>query len=443
MMKRLATVAGVVIAAAALGAALVSKNRHVPRPALAPECSPDDGGITLPAGFCASIFADTVGVARHLLVAPNGDVIVSLGDADAAGTTRMRGDKRAGAILGLRDTNHDGRADLQARTPVGNGTGIALWKGYLYFTNPTTVMRLPWSATTLGVRGSEETVVEGFPGRPGHGSLALAIDDAGNLYVGVGSMGNVCMAGAAAQNPCAQLVQRAGIWRYRADKVGQHHPINGTLFATGIRNAVAMTWSRELNGLYSLSHGRDALHQNFPKLYSSEAGAENPAEEFARVEMGDDWGWPYCYHDLTAKQKLLAPEYGGDAKTQSRCTATTRPMVGFPGHWAPDGVLIYSGTMFPAEYRGGAFVAFHGSWNRSPQPEAGYSVAFAPFSNEKPTGAYSIFADGFAGRRVNPGGAEHRPVGVAQGLNGELYVSDDQAGRIWRIVYVGGARGGR
>jgi glucose/arabinose dehydrogenase len=435
-MKRSAVI-GTVAGVAIVGALIAWRSRHVPRPALAPECSPDDGGITLPPGFCASIFADTIGVARHLLVAPNGDVLVSVGDADAAGTTHMRGDKRAGAIVALRDTNRDGRADLQARTPVGNGTGIALWKGFLYFTDPTTVMRLPWSPAKLGVSGNDETVVDGFPGRPGHGSLALAVDDDGNLFVGVGSAGNMCMSNRTALDPCPQLGQRAGIWRYRADKIGQRHPLNGTLVATGIRNPVAMTWSKDLRGLYSLSHGRDALHQNFPRLYSSDAGAENPAEEFARIEAGDDWGWPYCYYDLTAKKKLLAPEYGGDAKTQGRCATVTGPLIGFPGHWAPDGLLIYSGTMFPAQYRGGAFVAFHGSWNRGPKSEAGYSVVFAPFANGKPTGAYSIFADGFAGRRVNPGGADHRPVGVAQGLNGELYVSDDQAGRIWRIVYVG------
>ena len=439
-MKRLRLAAALGVSAAILAAVVAPKIKSVPRAALAPECSPDDGGITLPPGFCASIFADTVGVARHLLVAPNGDVIVSLGDADAAGTTRMRGDKRGGAILVLRDTNHDGRADVQLRTPVGNGTGIALWKGFLYFTNPTTVMRLPWSPARLGVSGSEEDVVDGFPGRPGHGSLSLAIDDDANLYLGVGSMGNMCMGGRAALDPCPQLVQRAGIWRFRADKVRQHHPIDGDRIATGIRNPVALTWSHELKGLYALSHGRDGLHQNFSTLYSSEAGAENPAEEFARIEMGDDWGWPYCYYDLTAKKKVLAPEYGGDGKTQGRCATATKPLVGFPGHWAPDGLLIYSGAMFPPRYRGGAFVAFHGSWNRSPKAEAGYSVVFAPFANGVPTGGYAVFADGFAGGHLDPGGAKHRPVGVAQGLNGELYVSDDQAGRIWRIVYIGPGR---
>lgn len=429
-------IAVVAAIAAAVAATMVTSRRDV-RPALAPECSPGDGGITLPAGFCASIFADTVGVARHLLVAPNGDVLVSLGDADAAGTTHMSGDKRAGAILALRDTNRDGRADLQARTPIGNGTGIALGNGFLYFTNPTTVMRVPWSADRLGVGTNYETVIDGFPGRPGHGSLSLAIDDDGNLYVGVGSAGNMCMGNRLPLDPCPQLGQRAGIWRYRADKTGQWHPMDGARAATGIRNPVAITWSHELKGLYALSHGRDALYQNFPQLYSSEAGAENPAEEFARVETGDDWGWPFCYFDLTAKQKLLTPEYGGDAKTAGRCATVTKPMVGFPGHWAPDGVLIYSGAMFPESYRGGAFVAFHGSWNRSPKPQAGFNVTFAPFANEKPTGNYTVFADGFAGGRLDNGGARHRPVGVAQGSSGELYVTDDQAGRIWRIVYIG------
>src|SRR5438477_12645910 len=92
-MNRPATIGASVVALAILAGVVASKARHVPRPALAPECSPDDGGLTLPPGFCASIFADTVGVARHLLVAPNGDVLVSLGDADAAGTSHMRGAK--------------------------------------------------------------------------------------------------------------------------------------------------------------------------------------------------------------------------------------------------------------------------------------------------------------------------------------------------------------
>jgi len=435
MIKRMA-VGGFAVLAIVLGAASM-RLRHVPRPALAPECSPDDGDIELPAGFCASIFADEIGVARHMVVAPNGDLLVSAGDAGAAGTTHLRGDKREGAIVALRDTNHDGRADVATRTPIGNGTGLVLWKGYLYFTNPTTVMRVPWSAAKLGVNEQFETVIDGFPGRPGHGSLALAVDDSGFLYVGVGSAGNMCMSGRTPLDPCPQLVQRAGIWRYRADKIGQRHPADGVRFATGVRNAVAMTWSREYHGLYSLSHGRDALFQNFPALYSRDAGADNPGEEFARVTMGDDWGWPYCYFDRTAQKKLLNPEYGGDAKTAGRCSSVVQPLIGFPGHWAPDGLLFYTGTMFPASYRGGAFIAFHGSWNRSPNPQAGFNVTFVPFANGTPSGQYTVFASGFDGGRLDNGGAEHRPVGLAQGIDGSLFVSDDQAGRIWRIVYVG------
>ena len=417
--------------------AIAMRSRHVPVPPPVPECSPDNGDITLPAGFCASVFADEVGVARHILIAPNGDLLISAGDADAAGTSHVRGAKRNSAIVALRDTNHDGRADLEARADLPTGTGLALWNGFLYFSNSTTVMRTPWSASKLGVADDYEIVVNAFPGRPGHGSLALAIDDSGFIYVGVGSAGNMCNAGGQPLDPCPQLSQRAGIWRYRADKLHQRHPIDGQQIVTGVRNAVAMTWSRDLGGLYSLSHGRDALYQNYPKLYSRVAGAENPAEEFARVKVGDDWGWPYCYYDLTAKKKLLNPEYGGDAKTQGRCATVVNPLIGFPGHWGPDGLLFYTGTMFPPQYRGGAFIAFHGSWNRSPEPQAGFNVTFVPFTKGAPAGNYSVFASGFDGGHLSNSSADHRPVGLAQGRDGSLFVSDDQAGRIWRIVYVG------
>jgi glucose/arabinose dehydrogenase len=113
------------------------------------------------------------------------------------------------------------------------------------------------------------------------------------------------------------------------------------------------------------------------------------------------------------------------------------PLVDFPAHWAPNDLEFYTGTQFPGEYRGGAFVAFHGSWNRAPLPQAGYNVAFAPFEGEEPTGSWTVFADGFAGNDVSPNGAAHRPVGLAQGPDGSLYISDSRVGRIWRVMYVG------
>jgi glucose/arabinose dehydrogenase len=112
-------------------------------------------------------------------------------------------------------------------------------------------------------------------------------------------------------------------------------------------------------------------------------------------------------------------------------------LVGFPGHLAPNALLIYSGNQFPAKYKNGAFIAFHGSWNRSPEPQEGFYVVFVPMKNGKPTGKWEVFANGFAGMEtvVNLSAAKHRPCGLAQGADGSLYVSDDSKGYVWKISY--------
>jgi glucose/arabinose dehydrogenase len=165
--------------------------------------------------------------------------------------------------------------------------------------------------------------------------------------------------------------------------------------------------------------------------------AEKPAEEFVRIEEGDNVGWPYCYYDPEIERKVLAPEYGGDGSRQGRCADMKDPLIGFPAHWAPDGLLFYAGDQLPQRYRGGAFVVFHGSWNRAPEPQAGYKVVFAPFEGGNPTGEWEVFADGFAGDDPSPQSAAHRPVGIAEGPDGSLYVSDDRGGRIYRILFRG------
>jgi glucose/arabinose dehydrogenase len=164
---------------------------------------------------------------------------------------------------------------------------------------------------------------------------------------------------------------------------------------------------------------------------------EKPAEEFVLIGQGSDFGWPYCYYDPASDTKVLAPEYGGDGREVGRCAEKDDPLIAFPAHWAPNGLHFYRGDQFPAEYNGGAFIAFHGSWNRAPMPQGGYNVVFAPFEGNEPTGEWSVFADGFAGSDVSPRGAAHRPVGIAEGPDGSLYVSDDAGGRIYRILYVG------
>jgi len=194
-----------------------------------------------------------------------------------------------------------------------------------------------------------------------------------------------------------------------------------------------------VNELYAMQHGRDGLYQMFPEYYDSIASAELPAEEFLLVKKGSNFGWPYCYFDQLQDKKILAPEYGGDGKKTGRCEGVDRPLIGFPGHWAPNGLLFYTGTMFPEKYRHGAFIAFHGSWNRAPLRQAGYKVVFVPMKNGKPSGQWEIFADGFAGveQVSNTRDAKHRPCGLAQDKDGSLLVSDSVKGTIYKIIYTG------
>jgi mono/diheme cytochrome c family protein len=185
-------------------------------------------------------------------------------------------------------------------------------------------------------------------------------------------------------------------------------------------------------------HGRDQLHEDWPELYTAQQGFDLPAEEVVILKEGANYGWPYCYYDGTQKKLVLAPEYGGDGgKKVGTCDEFDPPVAALPAHWAPNDLKIYKGSEFPNAYQGGAFIAFHGSWNRAPGPQGGYNIVFQPLADGKSSGDYIVFADGFAGPKKDPGGAVHRPSGLAVGPDGALYISDDKAGRIWRITYNG------
>ncbi len=397
-------------------------------------CDADNAGITLPDGFCALVFADAVGRARHIAVAPNGDVFVAL--------RASRGNEASGGVVALRDTDGDGRADVQRKFGELGGTGIALHQGHLYFGADDRVLRYPLPAGSLEPSGPPETIVSGLPADRSHRAKSLAISADGSLFVNIGAPSNSCQqedrtAGSPGQDPCPELERRAGIWRFDANRTGQTQA-DGERFATGLRNVVALTLHPASGVLYGAQHGRDQLGQNWSELFTTEDNAEKPSEEFVRIERGDDFGWPYCYHDPELGHRVLAPEYGGGGEAVERCANKKGPLVAFPAHWGPNALLSYTGFQFPQRYRGGAFIAFHGSWNRAPLPQGGYNVAFVPFDEaEGPAGDWELFAEGFAGADVSPRGAEHRPSGLAQGPDGSLFVSDDQGGRIYRIVYRG------
>jgi glucose/arabinose dehydrogenase len=184
------------------------------------------------------------------------------------------------------------------------------------------------------------------------------------------------------------------------------------------------------------------LHENWPKIFPDPAyGASNPAESMLEVNQGDNFGWPYCYYSVDLSKLVLAPEYGGDGKKTDRCTSMKNPVATYPAHWSPLDLLLYGATAFPSRYRNGAFITFHGSWNRMKGMQAGGKVVFQPMANGRPSGAYEIFADGFAGvppEQIDPNTAKHRPVGMAIAPDGSLYVADDKGGRIYRITYRGG-----
>ncbi|MGZ8457449.1 MAG: PQQ-dependent sugar dehydrogenase [Gemmatirosa sp.] len=409
-------------------------------PAVKPACAPDNGGITLPAGFCATVFFDSVGGARHVAVAPNGDVFVALQTAGRRGADES-GQTPSGTIVALRDTNGDGRADTHERFGDRGGSGIALAPGWVYADQGATIVRYPVAAGQLRPSGPAETIVQGLP-MGGHAAHSIVLDGSGTLFVNVGSLTNSCQQKdrgnqSPGVDPCTELETRAGVWRYRADQQNQRFSA-AERYATGIRNAVAMTLAPD-GQLWVAQHGRDQLFQNWGDKFTADQSAELPAEELFPVRQGEDFGWPYCYFDPTQAKRVLAPEYGGDGRQVGRCAEKRPPVATFPAHWAPMSVLFYTGRQLPARYRDGAFIAFHGSWNRAPRPQGGYQVVFQPMRDGRAEGKFETFADGFAGgeARRQPGQALYRPVGLATAPDGGIYVTDDARGRIWKIVYTG------
>jgi len=410
-------------------------------------CKGDDSGLTLPAGFCATIFAEGIGHARHMVVADGGVVYVNTwsgryygGDTPHAG----------GFLVALKDTSGAGKADVNERFGAtvqsggAGGTGIGIYKGWLYAELNDKILKYPLKKGAVLPGEASQVVVSGLPLGGDHPMHPFAIDANGDLYIDVASATNSCQEKnrtlkSPGINPCTELETRGGVWRYDAKKTNQVFSPAGR-YATGIRNAEGFGVDAIGHHIFVTQHGRDQLHTNWPDVIKDpEQEATLPSEEVLLLKQGGDYGWPMCYHDPFLPGLVLAPEYGGDGKTAGACAEKIAPTAYFPAHWAPNGMVLYNQKQFPAHYRQGLFIAFHGSWNRAPYAQGGYNVVYQALSGDKASGKCEIFADGFAGTDKSPGKAAHRPSGLAVGPDGSLYVSDDVAGRIYRVVYHGGA----
>lgn len=396
------------------------------------ECAPNNGSIVLPQGFCATVFADDLGTARHMAVTPSGDLFVS-----------VAGDN--GHVVALRDVDGDGVADEQETFGTEGGNGIA-WSGNtLYVGLNDRVERYTLADGELTPSSEPEVVVSDLPMTGDHYAKTVVVNDEGDLFVNVGSATNACQAdnrtpGEPGIDPCEELEIRAGVWRFDATTLGQTQA-DGTQYVRGLRNGNAMAIQPGTGDVWAIVNGRDQLYDNWPDLFTEEEDQRLPAEEVVRLVEDGDYGWPYCYYDPELEQKVLAPEYGGDGQMVSfgdhDCSTMEMPEAVLPAHWAPLGMLFYQGDMFPSTYQNGMFAASHGS-RFSPEAETppGYNVVFIPFSDDAPSAEWEPFATDFAGdARPLPDAAEYRPVGLVEAPDGSLYISDDWTGRIWRVFY--------
>jgi glucose/arabinose dehydrogenase/mono/diheme cytochrome c family protein len=408
----------------------------------------NNGGLLLPGGFEAVVVVDSIGRARHLTVNTNGDIYVKLTYNEF-----MHG---RGGTVGIRDLNNDGKADIVAyfgdyKDEGGLPAGMSIHDGYLYTSTVKYVFRNRLTRGELLPTGKTDTIfIDQDSGlfRHWHSQKPLAFDNEGHMYIPFGApddggqdmktAGPAGMPGGKGLDPSPDLEWHAGIWQFDAAKTGQTQK-DGIKYATGIRSVLGIAWNPDDNTLYAVMNGMDNFHTRYPTTYTPWQAAVLPGEPLLKVTKGSDFGWPYAYYDQMQEKNILQPAYGGDGKTIGRAAKFDKPLMAFPGHWAPMDLFFYQGNQFPERYKKGAFIAFHGSTDRSPYPQAGYIVCFVPFEKGKPSGKWEVFADGFTvvDTVVNTSDAVFRPMGLAEGPDGSLYISESNKGRIWRVMFKG------
>lgn len=373
--------------------------------------------LQLPAGFTATIIAENLGNARHIAVTQQGGLYIKL--------ARLKDGK---GIVYLKP-GKDGKYTRQLAFGDYGGTGICVKGNYLYASSNSDVYRYQLDKNGDVVNADKpEKIVTGLVDRLRDNSKSIIADNNNHIYVNAGSYVNACLLDPPTKkspNPCPLLDSVGGIWQFNAAKLNQQYK-DAVHYATGLKNVVGLDWNTQTNSLFVMQHGRGDLHGTFPEYYTTEQDNFLPAETMYELHRGSDGGWPYEYYDQYQHKKILAPEYGGDGKKAGIHKALD-PIAAFPAHFGPNALLFYTNNKFPAKYRNGAFIAFHG---RSPELQKGYLVAFVPFKNGRPSGKWETFADNFL---INK--EQHKPCGLAQGPDGSLFITDDANGSVYRIVY--------
>jgi glucose/arabinose dehydrogenase len=339
--------------------------------------------IHLPPGFSIGTFVSGIDNARFLRFTAAGDLLVS---APAQGTV----------FLVERDADGDGRADGQhvLLDHLNLPHGLALRGGWLYVAETDAVLRVRFDPTGRQISGTPERIIRGLPAGGMHWTRTIGVGPDGWLYLSMGSDCNACTE----KDP-----RRAAFTRYHVDGSGEE------TYATGLRNSVGFAWQPGTDVLYATENGRDWLGDDFPP------------DELNRIVQGGFYGWPFANGNRV-------PDPDNGKGQEERVAASSPPAHAFGAHVAPLGMTFYTGTMFPERYRGAAFVAQHGSWNRS--KKSGYKVVAVFFGADG-----AIREEEFAGGFMIDEKVSGRPVDVAVGPDGALYVSDDYTGSIYRVAY--------
>jgi glucose/arabinose dehydrogenase len=374
------------------------KNPKLPEPFHTPSASnrpqvisrPDGAQLRLPQGFSIDVYAEGFERSRFMVQGAGGEILIS----DSTDS---------GAVFRLLDNNKDFKADEKVKLIEGldRPYGLAFWKDFLYVAETTSLKRYNYDTKQMKVKGQGEELVSLKDFGKGHWTRTILFDAKGEkMYLSVGSGSNVD----AGEDP-----MRATILRFNPDGSGKE------FFATGVRNVIGLRWYPGTQTLWAAVQERDGL------------GDDLVPDFFTSIKQGGFYGWPYAYigpHE-DPRRKGEKPDL---------VAKTTVPDVQLGAHVAVLDALFYTGRQFPKEYQGGAFLAFHGSWNRSQR--VGYSVAFIPFKDAKPLSGPKDFLTGFM---LGPDRREvwGRPVGLLQLPDGSLLVSEDGGNKIWRISYKG------